>query len=216
MKFSRVISVIVLVLSVIAFSCRKSDSTAPVVSLEGESTMSVVLNGSFTDPGATAQDNEDGRLNVNVSGTVNPDLAGAYVIKYSATDAAGNTGNAERIVNVLNSAAFLVGNYAATAYLTADTVYYQTSLVASTTLNKRVWLPGFAAYSQAVVYADVHADSLIVPQQDVVFGTPPVTRSFNGKGTEAIIGDSMIIHILFNETTSGNGNSGVVRFARKL
>lgn len=211
-----VIGVIACIVALISVSCRKDDKTAPVISLKGDAAMVVVLNTSYTDQGATAQDNEDGALNVNVSGTVDPDLAGTYVIHYSATDAAGNTGNADRVVTVRNDAYTLAGQYATRSVTPADTVYYTANVAGSTTLNRRIWLLGFAGYSQAVVFADLHVDSLFVPQQDATFGTPAVTRSFNGAGCRSFAGDTMVVRFIFNETTSGSEQSGEVIYKRPL
>ena len=50
--------------------CKKDDTTAPVVKLNGSSSQTVSLNGSFSDPGATATDDKDGSITPTVSGTV--------------------------------------------------------------------------------------------------------------------------------------------------
>jgi hypothetical protein len=79
-------------------SCKKDDddTTAPVVTLTGASSMEVVLNStSWTDPGATATDDKDGAVSVSSDrGASNPNLnrTGTYTITYSAQDAAGNKG----------------------------------------------------------------------------------------------------------------------------
>src|SRR5690242_811709 len=79
-------------------SCSKDDTTPPVISLSGASSMDVVLNGTFNDPGASASDDEDGAISVTPSGSVNEDLVGEYTITYTAQDAAGNVGTATRTV----------------------------------------------------------------------------------------------------------------------
>ncbi|HNZ43071.1 MAG TPA: DUF5011 domain-containing protein, partial [Bacteroidales bacterium] len=71
-------------------SCKKKDEDIPVVTMRGDSFMTVILNDEFTDPGADAYDDNDGPLAVEISGIVNPDFAGTYYIVYSATDASGN------------------------------------------------------------------------------------------------------------------------------
>ncbi|WP_198664879.1 immunoglobulin-like domain-containing protein [Lewinella sp. IMCC34191] len=79
------------------------DNTPPVVALQGDNPLNLTVGQSFTDPGATAFDNVDGDLTgsivVNASG-VNTNAVGSYAVNYSVSDAAGNTGNAVRIVNV--------------------------------------------------------------------------------------------------------------------
>jgi hypothetical protein len=67
-----------------------SDQNAPVITLNGDSAMSLFEGNFFADPGATGVDNLDASVVVNVSGTVNPDLAGTYTLTYTAVDTSGN------------------------------------------------------------------------------------------------------------------------------
>ena len=76
------------------------DSALPVVTLNGPNPMTVECHSSFTDPGASALDACAGPLGVSVSGSVNPNSPGVYILTYSATDPSGNVGSASRTVNV--------------------------------------------------------------------------------------------------------------------
>ena len=76
------------------------DVTAPVVTLNGDATIITFQNQTFTDPGATANDDRDGSVTVSVSGSVNTNTLGDYILTYSASDAAGNIGTATRTVTV--------------------------------------------------------------------------------------------------------------------
>ncbi len=78
-----------------------SDSSAPVITLNGANPMSVTLGGTYTEPGATAVDNLDATATVTISGTVNTNALGAYTITYTSTDTAGNTATSTRTVNVV-------------------------------------------------------------------------------------------------------------------
>ncbi|MEZ0209288.1 MAG: immunoglobulin-like domain-containing protein [Candidatus Paceibacterota bacterium] len=77
------------------------DTTAPVITLNGSSTMEVLLNASFTDPGATAHDDFDGFVSVTATGTVDTAILGGYTITYSAHDTVNNTSSTTRTVNVV-------------------------------------------------------------------------------------------------------------------
>ena len=84
-----------LVAAVTLNGCKKDDTTAPVISLTGGSSQtqdlpSISGNGSWTEPGFSAADDEDGDLtsSVTVSGTVNPNRKGTYTLTYSVTDKA--------------------------------------------------------------------------------------------------------------------------------
>src|SRR5204863_17557 len=72
-----------------------ADATAPVVTLNGTSPMTVECHASFSDPGATASDACDASVSATtVSGSVDHNTPGSYTLTYSATDASGNTGTA--------------------------------------------------------------------------------------------------------------------------
>lgn len=75
------------------------DTTPPVITLLGESPMSIEQGQEYEEPGATAEDDVDGVVDVTIEGSVD-DEPGDYVISYSASDTAGNRATAERIVTV--------------------------------------------------------------------------------------------------------------------
>ncbi len=76
------------------------DINPPVVSLNGSTSMTVSFGGTFTDPGATATDDVDGTLTVEVSGTVDTSTSGQYFIEYTACDTAENCTTETRTVMV--------------------------------------------------------------------------------------------------------------------
>ena len=75
------------------------DNTAPIITITGDNPATVELGTTYTDAGATA----DGGETVTSTGTVDTSTVGAYTITYSATDAANNTGTANRTVNVVDT-----------------------------------------------------------------------------------------------------------------
>jgi len=76
------------------------DTSPPVITLLGESPMTIEQGETYEEPGATAEDDVDGAVEVVIEGTVK-DLPGDYVISYNASDAAGNRATAERLVTVI-------------------------------------------------------------------------------------------------------------------
>ncbi len=78
------------------------DPEAPVITLKGNSTITIVEGEAFTEPGYIASDNAGGDVtaNVKVSGKVDTTKAGTYVLTYTVTDAAGNTTTVKRTVTV--------------------------------------------------------------------------------------------------------------------
>jgi hypothetical protein len=70
-----------------------SDVGAPVITLLGETTMNIMIGGSYIDPGATATDDLDGDITANIvvgGDTVDVNTAGTYIVTYNVSDAAGN------------------------------------------------------------------------------------------------------------------------------
>jgi hypothetical protein len=68
------------------------DTTAPVITLTGASTINLLVGDTYNELGATATDNVDGNLtsSIVITGTVNTALAGTYTRYYNVSDAAGN------------------------------------------------------------------------------------------------------------------------------
>jgi len=83
-----------------------TDTTKPVITLHGESNVSVELGGTYTELGAEATDNVDGNLtnSIAITGTVDTGVAGVYFVKYNVSDAAGNVADeVTRVVNVIDN-----------------------------------------------------------------------------------------------------------------
>ena len=83
------------------------DNTSPVITLEGANPFIVNVGNTFTDPGANASDNVDGNLtsSISVSGTVNVNTPGDYILTYSVTDSSNNTATITRTVRVIDNVA---------------------------------------------------------------------------------------------------------------
>ncbi len=76
------------------------DTLPPVITLNGANPIYVELGGTFTDPGATANDVCAGVVPVTVGGNVNTSAVGTNTLTYTATDGNGNTNTAARTVIV--------------------------------------------------------------------------------------------------------------------
>ena len=97
---------IYLFLALLIVACSSDDdNTAPVVTLIGESSITVTQNATYEDAGATAIDNNDGDLTSNIVTTSNVDTStlGMYTVTHSVLDASGNNGSASRQVGVVDS-----------------------------------------------------------------------------------------------------------------
>ena len=69
-----------------------SDTTIPVIALIGTTPTNHQQGTTYVDAGASASDNIDGNItgSISVTGSVNENLAGSYVLTYNVSDAAGN------------------------------------------------------------------------------------------------------------------------------
>ena len=75
----------------------------PVLSLNGGASLEVIQSSVFKDPGATASDPEDGDLSarVEVSGNVDVEKLGEYLLQYRVDDSAGEQAVETRVVTVV-------------------------------------------------------------------------------------------------------------------
>lgn len=69
-----------------------TDVTKPVITLEGSATITLTVGESYTDEGATANDNKDGNISSTIikMGEVDTTKVGSYTITYNVADEAGN------------------------------------------------------------------------------------------------------------------------------
>jgi hypothetical protein len=108
------------------------DITAPVITLNGESSLTHSAGTEYTDSGATANDAIDGDVDVTTIGAVDSDVVSSYTLTYSATDAAGNASSITRTVNVVDDVApVLVLNGVTPVAHNAGDVYTDQSVIAT-------------------------------------------------------------------------------------
>jgi RHS repeat-associated protein len=78
----------------------------PTLTITGQSPQIIQQGTTFTDPGATATDTEDGTIpsgSITTTGTVNTAVQGTYTLTYSVTDSGGLTTKQARTVAVVPS-----------------------------------------------------------------------------------------------------------------
>jgi hypothetical protein len=79
-----------------------TDTHAPVVTLNGSSSVTVECHTSYTDAGATDTDNCSATPSLSSTSDVLVNVPGTYHVVWSATDSGGNTGTATRTVTVVD------------------------------------------------------------------------------------------------------------------
>ena len=118
------------------------DTTAPSLTLIGDSNFTHNLNTAWVDPGYDANDTLDGNLtaSVSISGTVDVNTTGTYTLNYSVLDTAGNQADINRTVNVAPMGPWTFTNAGATGRFgptqaQIDANYSGTSLEGAVTIN---------------------------------------------------------------------------------
>lgn len=81
-----------------------ADTTKPVMNLNGNATITLTKGDTYTEAGATAVDDRDGIVTVEITGEVNTNIVGHYTVKYTAEDKAKNKATATRTVDVQEQA----------------------------------------------------------------------------------------------------------------
>ncbi len=119
-----------------------NDTTPPVITLIGSSTVNTEVGTPYVDAGATALDNIDGDLTTHIvtTSTVNINQLGAYTVTYNVSDAHGNAATpVVRTVNVIPRAITVTADAKTKVYGAVDPAltYQITSgtLIASDTFS---------------------------------------------------------------------------------
>ncbi|HPF00658.1 MAG: DUF5011 domain-containing protein [Bacteroidales bacterium] len=102
----------------IGVSCTEDDITNPTITITGSAAVTIDLGDTYTDAGATANDDKDGDLTsqITTTGTVDVNKVGIYEIEYTVSDEAGNTTTETRTVTV--QANRLAGSYNVSCVIT--------------------------------------------------------------------------------------------------
>ena len=83
-----------------------TDTSAPVITLTGDPVVTIEVDSTYADEGATALDNYDGDITTTIveTGTVDASTVGVYTLSYNVTDASGNVAvEVTRTVNVVDT-----------------------------------------------------------------------------------------------------------------
>ncbi len=76
------------------------DTTPPVITLNGEAIINLVLGDTYAEEGAIAIDDVNGVVPVIINGYIDTSLLGVYIIHYNTTDSSNN--NAEEVLRTIN------------------------------------------------------------------------------------------------------------------
>lgn len=77
------------------------DSIAPILTLKGDSNLTIIKDNTYLELGATAQDAVAENIFVNITGRVDTSNIGNHIITYSSTDSTGNDANITRSITII-------------------------------------------------------------------------------------------------------------------
>ena len=193
----------------------EATNDSPVINITGNHTYETPLmwerGDTWSDPGVSASDTEDGTVSVSTDLTgLNVNLAGTYYVNYSATDSDQNTTTAQRVVVVCDNAAPVITlNGSATPTLTqSNDPYVDAHAVA---------MDGGGDISDRLVVTGADAVDLItVGTYTVEFNVsdasgnaaPTVTRTVTVEAAEpsiSLVGDMMVHVEVYGGTWSDPG-----------
>jgi hypothetical protein len=183
-------------ISLSSFRNKNFDTTAPVITLangdEGTTNYTVERGTAYVDPGATADTGET--VTVNTS-QLNMAVSSTYIVTYSATDAAGNIGTANRIVIVEDTIAPVItlanGDEGTTNYTVERGTTYvdpgatadggETVTVDTSQLNMAVSETYTVGYSATDADGNIGTASRTVIVEDTI--APVITLANGDEGT---------------------------------
>jgi hypothetical protein len=195
------IASVAMIAGVVSFSsCKKDDTTAPTITVTGGNAQTISLNGTWSNPSATAADDVDGDLSASVTvggDVVNPNQTGVYNVTYTVSDAAGNTATETVAVTVQNDAQAFAGTYTVHDSVPLLPAFnYNIVVTVSSTVNNRIHfanaapaMEGFAYYeNNNGIYASVAGSSVgsivTLPSQTTgQIGTNNHVHTFQGNGS---------------------------------
>ena len=128
------------------------DTTAPVITLIGNTPLTHSIDTSYDDEGATANDATDGNVDVTMTGSVDSTIVNSYTLTYTATDTAGNKSTSTRIVNVIDDVAPVITLGGSSEVIhPVGTPYVDASTTASDNVDEAI---------NVITSDDVYADEL--------------------------------------------------------
>lgn len=198
-------------------SCGKDDTTPPVITILGENPVDHLLNAPYLDPGATAQDDEDGALVVEVTNEVDVTKIGTYSVTYRAEDNSGNVTTAVRTVNITVAQSTYVFTWAVSDSVVGvgQGIYDYTCGITASSVSSKILISNFAGFGNPVVVEALFDKfgNITIPLQTMV-GVPAGSEgTVIGTGTTATSGNQMFIQYTISYTAGGT-DTGYASFGK--
>lgn len=215
-KFYSIAATSTLAFALLLAGCKKDDTSAPTITLTGSASVTIDLGATYTDAGATANDDKDGNItsSISVNNPVNANQVGTYTITYNVSDAAGNAATKVTRTVIVKSDK-LAGTYAVSDVVTnstpstGDGTYtYNVTVSQSSTDYNKIIMAGFAGVATASVIATVNGPTITIESQAIT-GANPATN-ISGSGSYTVSGGiAKITNVTYTASNAfyGQGNA---------
>ena len=156
------------------------DTTKPVITLIGATSVNVAYGASYTDLGATVADNKDASRSINGTGSVDTSMPGTYTITFNATDAAGNVANTVTRTVVVGAAPVQSGyaSYLSDNNLPADTAFNEKVNGVAVGLKYAFGSASGMPQNNGVTAVPVMSGNQLTYTFDVKDDSPPLTVTY--------------------------------------
>jgi len=167
------------------------DTAPPVITLNGANPLTVECHsGAYVDPGATVTDVCDPAPSLVISGVVDVNIPGSYIVTFSVSDASGNGASTTRTVNVVDTTPPVItlngnnpmtvechiGSYAEPGATVGEVCDSAPTLVITGSVNANA----LGAYTIIYTATDASSNSSSTTRTVNVVDTTPPTITLNG------------------------------------
>ncbi len=164
------------------------DTTAPVITLRGTSTLTLYRYNTYTEAGATAKDDRDGTVSVHIVGSVDTSVPKTYRVAYHATDKKGNKSVKYRTVIVKDE---IRPQIVVDTHTTTDTTGNRPSDVVD------AFIKGFLADDTDKVSKLVGADEQLLAMlynnpDAIAFLKRIYSHTYKAEGKHQVVGDASV------------------------
>lgn len=180
-------------------SIRPKPDKSPVIGLYGSTDYTGILNASYLDSGYIAFDDEDGNItaNVVVTGSVNKDSTGTYIISYVVVDSFGNKDSVIRRVKIKNQSEFLNGSYTCTPNQPLGLSPCLTDISITDSINNKVYCYNGTNCYSAKLLLDVDRAIFKISVDTQTWFFNGALHTYSGQGTYSLSGTSVNINMSY-------------------
>lgn len=175
-----------------------ADTTAPVITLNGASTINLNVGDTYNELGAIANDNVDGDItsSIVITGSVDTNTVGTYTVNYNVSDAAGNAATqvSRTVIVADNTAPIITLNGASTINLNVGDTYNELGATATDNVDGDIT-------SSIVITGNVNTNS-----------AGKYTRNYNVSDAAGNAATQVSRTINVSSTSSGGCSGGISTF----